>query len=87
LFYQLQFGSDWKTQALLHNSVKATLQIPHLTGAEVQWQLLFLLFFVHLSAFVTLNEQRTWNNQALQYIAIHQPLPIDRVVHNPSFVV
>lgn len=27
------------------------------------------------------------NRQALQYIAIQQPLPIDRVVHNPSFVV
>jgi len=87
LFHQLQSGLHWKTQASIHNSAKATFQILHFVGAEVQWQLLSLLLCVHLSTFVTPNKHRIWNSQALQYIAIQQPLPIDRIVHNPSFVV
>jgi hypothetical protein len=87
LFHQLQSGPHWKTPVSLHNSAKATLQILHLIAAEVQWQLLSLLLCVHLSIFATPNKHRTWNSQALQYIAIQQPLPRDRVVHNPSFVV
>jgi hypothetical protein len=86
LFHQLQSGSHWKTQTSLHNNAKATLQILHLIGTEVQWQLLSLLLCVHLSTSVTPNKHRTLNSQALQYIAIQQPLPIDRVVHNPSSV-